>query len=337
MTTGDEGRQPPRRLRERLRGRRDRRVPLAGAVAEPTPAWRTPPEIAVSEIEVEPPHPEPSAQQEQAAFAYCRELLRRPTADEAAADALDGFRRLMAADAARDAERAPSQPGDGEEGRDQPGDDELLAITRRMAAVSMPDRGSPSERRQAMIASIDAEPQCSCRETAFLLAARANASIEPREDLSLTHHLETCPECRGLDAHMERAERAFRAELRPPETEDGDSTEPAADTEIGQGPEALAEPAAAPAAADVEPLVAADPEPPAEADPEPPPADSGDSEQTTEEPKASEQTATGAGSERLGAGAVLAMAGIVVLAVAGVVATYLTTYHIALASILPGH
>ncbi len=169
-------------------------------------------------------------------FSYCRELLRQPAADEAATDALVGFWRLLMA---HDDERVD----------DPPSDEALLAITRQMVAVSMPDRGSPSQRRQAMIASISAEPQCSCRESPSLLAARANENIEPRESVALSGHLAECPECRGLDAHMERAERAFRAALAVPQAKETEAAPPeaappdATETEAAE-PEA-AEPEAA--------------------------------------------------------------------------------------------
>ncbi len=134
--------------------------------------------------------------QEEAVFVFCRDLLRAPTADEAAADALLAFKQLLAAH--------------DDDSPEAPGADLLLAITRRMAAVSMPDRGSPSERRMAVSASLGAEIQCSCRETAALLSARSNGDIEPRGAAALSNHLAACPECRALDAHFERAEREFR-------------------------------------------------------------------------------------------------------------------------------
>ncbi len=166
-------------------------------------------------VERPEPEPEPSAGQEHAVLSYCRELLRQPTADEAAADTFAAFRLLL-------------QRHRNGELPDEPGDEDLLTVTRRLVAVSMPDRGSPGERRQAMIASIGAEPQCSCRETALLLAARASDAIAPGEDAALSAHLAACPECRGLDAHVARAERAFRAALPAPPADLTGTDEPAA-------------------------------------------------------------------------------------------------------------
>lgn len=157
--------------------------------------------------------------QEEAVFVFCRELLRAPTADEAAADALLAFKQLLAAH--------------DDDSIEAPGVELLLAITRRMAAVSMPDRGSPSERRIAVSASLGAEIQCSCRETAVLLSARANGDIEPRGAAALSNHLAACPECRALDAHFERAEREFRETANPAEPVE---ETPVAETSVAEAP-----------------------------------------------------------------------------------------------------
>lgn len=335
-----------RTLRERLRSRgsRQREVSFANVAPPSTPAWPLAPEVALLAVEEPPAPPELSDEREQAVFIYCRELLRQPTADDAATDALVGFWHLLLAH-------------HNEEAADPPGDDALLAITRRMVAVSMPDRGSPSERRQAMIASIDTEPQCSCRETAFLLAARANDSIEPRESVSLTHHLDACPECRALDAHMERATQAFLAALHPPESAESPETTDAAHATVtpestATSPDATATPEAA-VTSDVtetegttETPDAADgaqtPEPPETEAVAPDATRSGAEldQPATEQPDAptdvdgndANPTAVAPG-ERLGAGVIVSVAGIVVLAVVSVIAVYVATYRVTLAVI----
>lgn len=169
-------------------------VPGAASVSEPPPAEVELAEHSAADLRLPDGH-------EEAVFVFCRELLRAPTADEAAADALLAFKQLLAAH--------------DDDSTEAPGADLLLAIARRMAAVSMPDRGSPSERRIAVSASLGAEIQCSCRETAVLLTARANGDIEPRGAAALSNHLAACPDCRALDAHFERAEREFREAIPP--------------------------------------------------------------------------------------------------------------------------
>ena len=155
-----------------------------GAVEPAEPPAEGTVEPAEPGAPAEHPEPEPSAGQEHAVLSYCRELLRQPTADEAAADTFAAFRLLL------QRHRGGELPG-------EPGDEDLLTVTRRLVAVSMPDRGSPGERRQAMIASIGAEPQCSCRETALLLAARASDAIALGEDAALSAHLAACPDVVG--------------------------------------------------------------------------------------------------------------------------------------------
>jgi hypothetical protein len=240
----------------RWRARKHESTASAGTARKLAPAWPIATEVDV--LADAPVDPELSDEQEKAVFSYCRELLRQPTADEAATDALVGFWRLLMAHHDQGVDGPSSDDGvhgpssdDGVHGpssddwvHDPPSDEVLLAITRQMVAVSMPDRGSPSERRQAMIASISAEPQCSCRESPFLLAARANGNIEPRESVALSGHLTECPECRGLDAHMERAERAFRAALDAAQAIETDAARPEAAQPDATEPEA-AEPEAA--------------------------------------------------------------------------------------------
>ncbi len=145
--------------------------------------------------------------QRQAALAYARELLPQEIADAAAEDALAAFRHSV-----RNAETPPDAAARNEL---------LLAVTRLMTAVSMPDRSSPADRRQAVWASIGAESHCSCRETGVLLAARANGNIEPRESVALDQHLAGCADCRALGVDVVRAEQGFRDILEPPSSGGG--------------------------------------------------------------------------------------------------------------------
>jgi hypothetical protein len=140
--------------------------------------------------------------QRQAAYAYARELLPPPVSDEAAEDALAAFRHSI--------EAAGDNAPEG-----QARDELLLAVTRLMTAVSMPDRSSPLDRRRAVWASIGAQSHCSCRETGVLMAARANGNIEPREAVALDQHVAECAECRALGVDVARAEQSFRDTLAP--------------------------------------------------------------------------------------------------------------------------
>jgi hypothetical protein len=143
-----------------------------------------------------------SAAQQRAAHAYADQLLAPEVAGPAADDALNAFRQTLASGTAG----AAGSPA---------ADDTLLALTRLMTAVSMPDRSSPEDRRQAVWASIGSASHCTCREAAALLATRANANIQPRESEALDEHLATCAECRELSARLVVADRAFRAALIP--------------------------------------------------------------------------------------------------------------------------
>lgn len=136
--------------------------------------------------------------EEEAVLAYCRKLLPPATAEEAAADVLVAWRERVGAGA----ERSPIPP-----------DELLLAITRLMTAVSLPDQSSPSDRRRAVMASIGATPRSSCRETGVLLASRANRNIAPREQQALDHHLSACHVCREIETRLGQAEDAYLAKI----------------------------------------------------------------------------------------------------------------------------
>ena len=164
---------------------------------------------------------------EQAVHAYCDELLRQPDADATATDALAAYEHELAerhsAVGARD-------------------DALLLTLTRMMTAVSFRDRGSAADRRQAVAEAPAAYRQHGCRETAVLLAARANGTIEPADTEALQAHLDECPECRGVDAHVERAERLFIAALSEPERIVEPAPEPEPETVVTRWPPPEAEP-----------------------------------------------------------------------------------------------
>jgi hypothetical protein len=146
-----------------------------------------------------------SPAQTRATFAYARTLLEPDVAEPAAEDALAAFGQAVAARTAAGTE--PDPDGAGET---------LLALTRLMTAVSVPDRSSPADRRQALWASIGHSSHCTCRESAALLATRANGNISARESTALDEHLATCADCRDLSARAVAAEAAFRRELTPP-------------------------------------------------------------------------------------------------------------------------
>jgi anti-sigma factor ChrR (cupin superfamily) len=145
-----------------------------------------------------------SSAQTQAAHAYARVLLERDVADAAAQDAVAAFRQALV------------QRGELPGGAQSPAADEtLLALTRLMTAVSVPDRSLPEDRRQAVWASIGASSHCTCRESAALLATRANGNIQPRESAALDEHLAGCAHCRELSAQAVAAEQAFAQALTP--------------------------------------------------------------------------------------------------------------------------
>jgi putative zinc finger protein len=122
-----------------------------------------------------------SVAQERAVRSYCVELMGPQAAFATAADTLVEFSRAQ----------------ESEERNGRSDDELLLGLARVIAAVSLPEN----------------ESALGCRDSALLLAARANGEINERQTGNLARHLETCPGCRVLEALMDRAERAFRAEL----------------------------------------------------------------------------------------------------------------------------
>jgi hypothetical protein len=146
-----------------------------------------------------------SPTQSRAAHAYARTILAPEIAGPAAEDALAAFRQTLAARG--ESERGPGSPSANEI---------LLALTRLMTAVSVPDRSSPEDRRQAVLASIGAGSHCTCRESAALLATRTNGNIHPRESAALEEHLAGCADCRELSLTSVAADAAFLQELTPP-------------------------------------------------------------------------------------------------------------------------
>lgn len=142
---------------------------------------------------------EVDVRQADAVRAFCAELLEDDVVDAATADALAAYHHRLPVSTARD-------------------DELLLAVTRLMAAVSLPDRSSPADRRDAMRASFAAEAQCTCREAVGMIAAHANGNLPPREAAALEHHLQGCDGCRAVVASMSRAEQRFRAALGGPRT-----------------------------------------------------------------------------------------------------------------------
>ena len=150
-----------------------------------------------------------SAAQIRAARAYAATLFGGTDsvseADAAAEDALGAFRQALStrAELAADAQGASANAT-------------LLALTRLMTAVSVPDRSSPGDRRQAVWASLGHSSHCTCRESAALLATRANSNIQPRESAALDEHLAHCSDCRALADRCVAADDAFRAALAPP-------------------------------------------------------------------------------------------------------------------------
>ncbi len=144
-----------------------------------------------------------SPAQNRAAHAYASTLLELDVAGPAAEDAVAAFRQTLAGRPPADASSTAAA------------NDTLLALTRLMTAVSMADRSSPEDRRQAVWASIGSASHCTCREAAALLATRANNNIQPRESAALDEHLASCADCRELSVRAVAADRAFRAALAP--------------------------------------------------------------------------------------------------------------------------
>ncbi|MBO0768470.1 MAG: hypothetical protein J2O48_07270, partial [Solirubrobacterales bacterium] len=126
-------------------------------------------------------------------------MLEPEPANAAADDALGAFRQTAAQT----------------NGNNQ--DDVLLAMTRLMTAVSVPDNSSPADRRKMVLAGISAESHCTCRESSVLLATRANGNLQPHEGTALDKHLESCEHCQGLAKKTDEAGEAFRNELKPDE------------------------------------------------------------------------------------------------------------------------
>jgi hypothetical protein len=142
--------------------------------------------------------------QSRAAHAYAEVLLGNENAGPTAEDALAAFRQTVGARG--EAVSTSALPA---------ADETLLALTRLMTAVSMPDRSSPEDRRQAVWASISSGSHCTCRESAALLATRANGNIQPRESAALDEHLATCAECSELSVRSGVADTAFYDQLKP--------------------------------------------------------------------------------------------------------------------------
>jgi len=140
--------------------------------------------------------------QYRAVTAYCEELLDPEVAAGTAADVVAAFGENLAALEADDVAVEERNAY-------------LLSMTRLLAAVSLPDRSSPAERRQAVLASMGAESQCSCREASMLLASHANGNIEPHEQVALEQHLYDCEDCRYLTETMDRATDRFYAVIDP--------------------------------------------------------------------------------------------------------------------------
>jgi hypothetical protein len=168
-----------------------RAAPSATELPPSESPWATPAAVRVDD------------RQRQAVEAYTGRLLDGELAAAAAQDAIDGYESSLAARGGQ-----ALAPGAQHE--------YLLSLTRLMAAVSLPDRSGPEDRRRAVLASIGDRSHCTCREAAALLAARANGNIEARQADALDAHLEECAHCRELSAAMVAAEAAFRSALAPP-------------------------------------------------------------------------------------------------------------------------
>jgi hypothetical protein len=140
--------------------------------------------------------------QYRAVAAYCEELLEPEIAAGSVADVVAAYGQNLPA---LEADNVPAEQRNAY----------LLSLARLLTAVSLPDRSSPAERRQAVLASMGAESQCTCREAGMLLAAHANGNIAPDEQLALEQHLYECESCRDLADSMERAADRFYAIVAP--------------------------------------------------------------------------------------------------------------------------
>lgn len=160
-----------------------------------TSDWSPPSGVLYNEYAV-------SDTQYRAVTAYCEELLDPEVAAGTAADVVAAFGENLAALEADDVAVEERNAY-------------LLSMTRLLSAVSLPDRSSPAERRQAVLASMGAESQCSCREASMLLASHANGNIEPHEQVALEQHLYDCEDCRSLAEAMDRAADRFYAIIEP--------------------------------------------------------------------------------------------------------------------------
>jgi hypothetical protein len=160
-----------------------------------TTDWAPPSGVLYNEYAV-------SDTQYRAVTAYCEELLDPEVAAGTAADVVAAFGENVAA---LEADDVPVEERNAY----------LLSMTRLLSAVSLPDRSSPAERRQAVLASMGAESQCSCREASMLLASHANGNIEPHEQVALEQHLYDCEDCRYLTEAMDRAADRFYAIIDP--------------------------------------------------------------------------------------------------------------------------
>jgi hypothetical protein len=144
-------------------------------------------EPAVSSMPAEPgPTTLPSSRTELAVRAACAPLLPPAEAAAAVSDVVAGF------DAAEDIEL-------------------LVALTRLMLAVSLPDRSSAADRRASIRASLAGEARCTCREAGPLFASRANGTASELHCGALERHLSYCPGCRAMGADIAAAEDRLRA------------------------------------------------------------------------------------------------------------------------------
>jgi hypothetical protein len=141
--------------------------------------------------------------QRRAVAAYTGQLLEPELATATAGDVIAGYGQGIGA---RQSEGITAEQQN----------EFLLSLTRLMTAVSLPDRSTPDDRREAILASIGERSHCTCREAGALLAARANGNIEARQQEALVAHLAECEYCRKLAEDMVVAEDRFRAELAPP-------------------------------------------------------------------------------------------------------------------------
>jgi hypothetical protein len=140
--------------------------------------------------------------QYRAVAAYCEELLEPEVAAGTVSDIVAAYGQNLPA---LEADGVPAEQRSAY----------LLSMARLLTAVSLPDRSSPGDRRQAVLASMGTESHCTCREAGMLLAAHANGNIEPHEQVALEQHLYECDGCRSLADAMERAADRFYAIIEP--------------------------------------------------------------------------------------------------------------------------